>query len=110
MNIRNFRIAGVALTLTALFCAAPLPRAEAAAAAPRIYLYDNIFGITDVTATFDGSSVVSITGEVVFVNFAPLDPDNKQHTDELTSDPNSKQHTDEIVLDDANNVVGFVAP
>jgi len=59
---------GVAL-LIALGCSAPFTRASAAPTSAHIYLYDNIFGITDVTNTYDGASVVSLTGDVVYVAF-----------------------------------------
>ena len=114
-SVRSFRILGVALPLAALLCAAPLtPAARAAAPSnPHIYIYDDLFGLTDVTDTYDGSSVVSLTGEVIYVNIVAVPTSGVgQHTTELTPCDNGVgQHTTEIVVDDTNSeIVGFVVP
>lgn len=130
--VRSFRSLGLALPIAALLCAAPLTRSARAAVAPsHIYLFDSVFGLTDVTATFDGSSVVSITGEVIFVNFVTV-PNNGGgatgaggHTTDIaggatgagghTTDivggaTGAGGHTTDLVLDDANSIVGIVTP
>lgn len=126
-SVRSFRFVGVAL-LIALGCSAPFTRASAAPTSAHIYLYDNIFGITDVTNTYDGASVVSLTGDVVYVAFLTVSANGStnfgtsagQHTTDFgtsagqhTTDfgTSAGQHTTDIIVDDTTGaVVGFVAP
>ena len=107
-SLRSLRITGLALLL-ALLCAAPLSRSARADDAPvsgHIYLYDDLIGFTDVTSTFDGDSVVSVFGDVVYVTFATS---AGQHTTEFAT--SAGQHTTELVIDnDTSEIVGIVAP
>ena len=126
--VRSFRVPILALGM-ALLCAAPLSRsarADATPSADHIYLYDDLFGFTDVTDTFDGESVVSVTGDVVYVTFGVLHPDGTvtaaisagQHTTDIaisagqhTTDISAGQHTTDILIDDETfEIVGFAAP
>ena len=110
--VRSFRSLSVALPIAALLCAAPLTRSARADAAPsHIYLFDSVFGLTDVTATYDGSSVVDITGEVIYVSI--ITGAGGHTTDSSPNDPASiitgaGGHTTDLVLDDANSIVGIV--
>ena len=96
-SLRSLRAFGLVLPVAALLAAAPVSRAAANSANPRIYLFDNVFGLVDVTATFDGASVVNLSGEVVYVNFIAPSSDTGagQHTTDRTpnSDTGAGQHT-----------------
>ena len=75
-SVRSFRILCLALPTAALLCAAPLTRsAQAQSTAQHLYLFDDVFGVTDVTSTFDGSSVISVTGEIISVRVITMSND-----------------------------------
>ena len=111
-SVRSLRFLSVALPLTALLCAAPLARAESAPA--HIYLFDTVFGFSDVTATFDGASVVGPSGQVVFVSFVTVLSNGTgagQHISDLvptapTNGTGAGQHISDLVPNDLTNGTG----
>ena len=110
-SVRSFRILGLA-SLMALLCAAPLARA-ATPASSHIYLYDDLIGFTDVTATFDGESVVSAWGDVVYVAFGTLNGDGTvsfatsagQHTTDFAT--SAGQHTTDFATSAGQHTTDF---